>query len=345
MRKIFFAVTTAACLTIGMLSGCGSNPSSGSDSASASGISAETSSGSAAGKQKIAVVLNTLSSEYWGYVKAGAEDYGKEHPEIEVSVRGGTSETAYDEQQSIVETLLASGEYDGMVVSPLQQETIAKLVANVDIPVIAVNTDLESGKKLSFVGTGNEDAAAQGGKASVEKARELGWKELNCILIQGVQGDPTMEARATGFQKGVEEAGGTFLANEKQYADSVADKAVTAMEAVIQTHPEGIACILCCNDDMAIAAARVAADYEAYANTVFCGFDGIQTACQSILEGNGETMSVAQDPYGMGYQSVEACVNAINGATLEKFIDTGCSIITADNAQEQMDTLKSYLGE
>lgn len=192
------------------------------------------------------------------------------------------------------------------------------------------------------MGTGNEAAAAEGAKAAVELAKARGWTEIKAINIAGVQGDPTHAERTNGFKEGVENAGGTFLSNETQYADSLADKAVTSMEGIMQMHPEGIAIILCNNDDMAIAAARTAQSNAAYKNTVFCGFDGIQSACESIIEGV-ETMSVAQDPYGMGYKSVEACVKAINGEKLDEFIDTGCSVITQDNAQKQLDTLKGYL--
>ena len=96
-----------------------------------------------------------------------------------------------------------------------------------------------------------------------------------------------------GYKKGIEEAGGTFLDAEVQYADAVADKAVSSMEAIMQNHPEGIAIICANNDDMAMAAARAAKGNPAYENTIFLGFDGIQSACKAIL--NGElTMSVAQ---------------------------------------------------
>ena len=46
----------------------------------------------------------------------------------------------------------------------------------------------------------------------------------------GVQGDSTSEARIAGFKQGIAEAGGEYLSAETQYADSVADKAVTCME-------------------------------------------------------------------------------------------------------------------
>ena len=290
------------------------------------------------------VILKTTASEYWSYVKAGAEAYMADNDGVTVEVKGASSETAYDEQQNMIETDLNSGAYDAFVIAPLQADLVKTLIAGQTAPIIAVDTDIDAPEVLSFVGTGNEDAAAMGGKAAVEAAEAAGWTEIKAIAISGVQGDGTATARLTGYQKGVEEAGGTFLVDEIQYADAVADKAATSMEAIMQNHPEGIAIIVCNNDDMAMAAARAAKVNAAYANTVFVGFDGIQSACNAILAGE-ETMSVAQEAYDMGYKAVEAAVKALDGETLDEFIDSGCSVITADNAQERLDTLKGYLGE
>ena len=294
----------------------------------------------------IDVILKTTASEYWSYVQAGAEAYETEHPEVTVEVKGASSETAYDEQQNMIETDLNSGAYDAFVIAPLQADLVKTLIAGQTAPIIAVDTDIDAPEVLSFVGTGNEEAAAMGGEAAVEAAKEAGWADdqLTAISISGVQGDSTAEARLAGYQKGVEAAGGTFLADEIQYANAVADQAATSMEAIMQNHPEGVAMILCNNDDMAMAAARAASGNSAYANTIFVGFDGIQSACNAILNGE-ETMSVAQEAYDMGYKAVEAAVAALNGEELEDFIDSGCSVITADNAQERLDTLKGYLGE
>ena len=54
-------------------------------------------------------------------------------------------------------------------------------------------------------------------------------------------------------------------------------------------------------------------------------------------------MSVAQEAYDMGYKAVEAAVKATKGEKLEKFIDSGCSVINKDNAQKRLDTLKGYI--
>lgn len=290
----------------------------------------------------ISVILKTTASEYWGYVVAGANAYAKDHPNVHVEVKGPSSETAYDEQQNMIETDMNNADIDGYVIAPLQADMVANMIAGQTKPIVAVDTDIDAPEVLSFVGTGNEAAGKLGGQAAAELAKELGWDEIKCIEIAGVQGDSTNEARMAGYAAGVEAAGGIFLYDEVQYANAVADQAVTCMEAIMQNHPEGIAVICANNDDMAQAAARAAAGNAAYENTVFLGFDGTQSACNSILAGE-ETMSVCQQGYEMGYQSVDSVVRALQGETLDEFVDAGASIVDPSNAQERLDLLKGYL--
>lgn len=290
----------------------------------------------------ISVILKTTASEYWGYVVAGAEAYAKDHPNVHVEIKGATSETAYDEQQNMIETDMNNSAIDGYVIAPLQADMVANMISGQTKPIVAVDTNIDAPEVLSFVGTGNEAAGKLGGQAAAELAKERGWEEIKCIEIAGVQGDSTNEARMAGYAAGIEAAGGTFLYDEVQYANAVADQAVTCMEAIMQNHPEGIAVICANNDDMAQAAARAAAGNAAYANTVFLGFDGTQSACNSILAGV-ETMSVCQQGYEMGYESVDAVVRALQGETLDKFIDAGASIVDETNAQERLELLQGYL--
>ncbi|MFR4972558.1 MAG: hypothetical protein ACLUB2_03720 [Butyricicoccus pullicaecorum] len=55
------------------------------------------------------------------------------------------------------------------------------------------------------------------------------------------------------------ESGGD-MEEETQYADAAADRAVNAMEAIMQTHPEGVAIICAHNDDMATTARAAASN-------------------------------------------------------------------------------------
>ena len=289
----------------------------------------------------ISVILKS-SSEYWQYIIAGAEAYDKDHPNVTVEIKGPPSETSYDEQQNMIETDMNNAGIDGYVIAPLQSDMVANMIKGQTKPIIALDTKIEAPEVLSFVGTGNEAAAKMGGEAAVALAKERGWTEINCIEIAGIQGDSTNTARMDGYRAGVTEAGGTFLDDETQYANALADQAVTCMEAIMQNHPEGVAIICANNEDMAVAAARVAAGNEAFKNTVFLGFDGCQAGCNAILDGQ-LTLDVCQQGYEMAYMAVDACVRALEGETLDPFIDSGASIMGASNAQERLEQLKGYM--
>lgn len=327
------AATLAGAMALA-LTACGGNTDS---------TSAAESGDSGADVKKISVILKTSSAEYWQYIQAGAKAYDAEHDDVEISIKGPTSETAFDEQMSMVETDLSNADFDAYVIAPLQPDTVKTMLAGETRPVVALDSNIPDAPEVkTFVGTGNEAAAKQGMEAAVEAAKAAGWTEIKAIEICGVQGEPTNEARKAGFMAGIEENGGDFLEDETQYANATADLAVNCMEAIMQTHPEGIAIICANNDDMAIAAARTAAGNPAYKNTIFLGFDGVKSACESILNGELD-MAAAQDPYNMAYQAVDAAVKLIDGETLSTFIDSGSSVVTKDNAQERLDTLNGYL--
>lgn len=334
MKKRLLAALVSGAMLISALAGCGSSgaQTSGDDSA-----------GQTANQDyHIKVILKTLASEYWQYVGNGCKQAGKDLG-VTVDVLGASSETAYDEQLSMIETTLSSSDCDAMVVAPLQAETVATQIAGTDLPIVAIDTAINSDKVLSFVGFNNEELAAMGGKAAVEAAKDKGWDKITAIGIMGVQGDSTSEARIAGFKQGIAEAGGEYLSAETQYADSVADKAVTCMEAIIQAHPEGVSIIVANNDDMAAGAARAAAAFPAYKNTIFVGIGGNLAGIDAILAGQ-ETMTVAVDGYDVGYLGVQAAVDALNGKTLEKFIATDATVVTAENAAERRAEVEKRLG-
>lgn len=358
---------TAMILTAAMalsMAACGSSSSSGSSaggssedaSSSSSAVSSSVSSESEAvssgsgsafssisdsyepkGTYKISMIAK-VTDEHFAKVEAGAQAYCDEHPNITIDISSPTSATAYDEQNNAIETAFSNDTYDGYVVAPLSSDSMATLSANLEKPLIAVDTDFDSDAKLAFVGTGNEAAAKSGGEAAIKAATEAGG-DTSFVILTGVQGDPTHDARMNGFKEGAESAGGEFL--ETQYCDAIADRAANAMEAIIQKYPDGVGCVLCTNDDMCTAAARIARESgnDAYTKTIFCGFDGNQATVEGIQSGQ-VNMDVAQMGYNMGYMAVEACVKALDGEEIEANIDSGSEIVDSSNADDYIQYLK-----
>ena len=74
------------------------------------------------------------------------------------------------------------------------------------------------------------------------------------------------------------------------------------------------------------------------------GFDGNASAVDLILAGEMVKATVAQQPYAMGYQVVEAAVKAINGETVEEVINAPVEVVTAENGQAYLDNLAAMKG-
>lgn len=330
-KKRFLAMTLASAMCAAMLTGCGGGSSSSSDGGSTAD--------GGDGTYNISVIVK-LTDGHFNKVIAGAKAYADEHDNVSVEIQSPTSATSYDEQVNMIETSLGNPGIDAIVLAPLQSDTAATLVSTSEKPVIAVDTDFTSDKKSTFVGTGNESAAKEGGKAAVEEAKKRGADKPTVLILTGTQGDETHEARLAGYKAGAEEAGGEVV--EVQYCDAMAEKAATAMEAVMQKYPDGIDVVLSSNDDMAMSALKIISDSgnAAYKDAVVCGFDGNQSAIEAVQAGT-LGMDIAQLGFDMGYKAVEAAVAVLEGNSVEDYIDSGAKVVDKAGADAYIEDMKS----
>ena len=324
---------SAAMLLAGLLavsvSACGGGNSGAADNSGTS--RADSSNG---GTHKLSVVLKTTSSEYWSYVIAGIEQAEKDLGNVEVDVRGANSDTDFDGQLNMVETIVNADMCEAIAIAPLQADQIANALTGVKIPVLAIDTNFEQAE--TFIGTAHEDAAYQGGKYVAEQIGKCG----KVVVLANIQGESTSEARVAGYRKALEEGGCEIIST--QYTDGVGDKAVTVTDGVLQSFPD-IDAIVCCADDVALGASRAIRQTGRDGDGIIvCGFDGISSGVQAVVDGE-ISCTVAQDPYNMGYQCVKSLLDVVEGEKLDDFIDTGCKVITPDNADEYLAKLKSLV--
>ena len=328
MKKKLLAMTLASAMLASVLAGCGGS------SASTDNGGSSADSGDA---YNISVIVK-LTDGHFNKVMAGAKAYADEHDNVTVDIQSPTAATSYDEQVNMIETAVGNPSIDAIVLAPLQSDSASTLVASTDKVIVALDTDFTSDKKTAFVGTGNKDAAKSGGVAAVEAAKAAGIEKPTALIVTGVQGDETHEARLAGYKAGVEEAGGEVV--EVQYCDGMAEKAATAMESVMQKFPDGIDIVLSSNDDMAMSVVKIIKDSgnAKYADTIVCGFDGNTSAIQAIKDGS-LSMDIAQLGYDMGYKAVEAAVKALEGEQVDSFIDSGSQVVDASNCDAYIEDM------
>ena len=337
MKKLF-ALFLALIMALSLVA-CGGDDTAAEETTTDDTATEETADDTAATSDiEVAVVLKTLSSEYWGYVKAGCDAAAAELG-ISVNVVGPSAESDIEGQVAQIEQQIGAG-CDAIVCAPNDAGAAsAALQAAIDagIPVLAVDTNVGMEGQTCFVGTSNVDAAYEGGKWAIDQV----GTDAKAVIIYGQEGDNTSNMRREGYQKACDEAGVEVL--DALSGQNTTDGATKTMEDMLNAHPGEIDIVLCHNDDTAIGAMN-ACKNAGVTDITIVGFDGNQSAVDLILAGEMVKATVAQQPYEMGYQVVEAAVKAINDEEVEATINAPVQVVTAENGQEYLDNLAAMKG-
>lgn len=206
------------------------------------------------------------------------------------------------------------------------------------IPVVTVDADLPTSKRLSFVGTGNYTAGFTGGKYLAEA---LGGKGKVALMTK--PGQSNLEERIRGYQ----EALATFPEIEVvQIADTQSDPIVAAQAAgtLLQKFPDlaGIACVEAAGGSGAATAVKEAGKVG---QVKIISMDRGEDVLNDI-EAGVITASVAQQTALMPYYAIEILINVNNSSVaitsdnvaagvsgVPASVDTGVIIIDANNAK------------
>ena len=286
-----------------------------------------------AGETEIVVVLKCVTSEYWKTVMAGCEAAGKDLG-VKVSVIGPNAESDIEPQVAMIETAIGAG-CSAIVCAPNDAGAAAgALQAAVDagIPVLAVDTDVKMDGETCFVGTMNDVAAYQGGLAAIEA---LGDAATKAAIIYGQDGDNTSNMRRDGYQKACDEKGVEVPDGAVLTGKNTTDGGKQAMESLLEVFGDELSVVFCHNDDTAMGAASACAD-AGIDNIMIVGFDGNASAKENIKSGELPTfkMTIAQQPYVMGYTVIENALKAINGESVDAVVAADVAFITADNVAD-----------
>jgi ribose transport system substrate-binding protein len=284
----------------------------------------------AADQVKMAVILKTLSSQYWKIVAAGAQAAAKEH-NVSLILLGPPTEDAVEQQINMVQDALAQ-KPAALIFSPSQPPTATNVLLKAKaqhVPVILVDTGMPASftDYASFIGTDNTAAGKKGGEALAAVLK----KGDKVFLIDGAPGNPATSDRITGAESVLKAAGMVVVARQPGYSDR--EKGYTVTQNVLQSHPD-VAGVFSANDEMALGALR--ALQQSGKKVPVIGVDAINDCLKSILAGDMYG-SVAQGNYDMGHLAVERALDVLAGKTIPKRIDSGATMITKANAQQLLD--------
>jgi len=274
---------------------------------------------------EIAVLPKGLTHQFWLTVKAGAEAAAAEQG-ARIIWQGPARETEVARQMDIVDDMI-NRRVDAIVLAACDEDA---LVSSVDkamdagIPVITMDSGVQSDRPISFVATDNIAGAA----LAAETLVELIGGEGRVGMIPFVAGAATSELRERGFREGLEAHPGVRL-ERVIYCDSDVAKAMNAAQDMA-AQVDGI---FAANEPAAIGAVQGLKMLDLAGEMKLVAFDAAEQEIAGLKEGSIHAL-IVQDPYQMGYASVKAAIDVLEGREVPDRIDTGVTVVTLDNYDE-----------
>jgi ribose transport system substrate-binding protein len=285
-------------------------------------------------KPKVVVVLRILDLQYWEVIKAGAEK-GFEDLGIDgkvVATKNGTIEEQMDLLRDVLEE-----EPDVLVVSPINSEInpILDEFARRHIPILLMNAEDTWEKRTAYIGTNNLDL---GSKAGILLAAQL--QPGDQVALLGRQ-TTIEEERIKGAKMSLDTVGIKVVTEKVDLPINDSSAVEEAMKTILREHPD-LKGVMTSSDYIAIPALKVTREHGL--EIPVTGTDGLTEMLALIKEGS-LTSTVAQNPYDMGYLSIEVAIKVIKGEKVQPIIDSGVDIITKGNADQRLKFLNNVLDE
>ena len=232
-------------------------------------------------------------------------------------------------QVKIMEDLIAR-QVSGIAISvnePKSVEGVIKQAMDAGIKVVTFDSDsAESGRSL-YIGTINKQAGVTMGNSMAEK---LGGKG-KVAIITGQLGASNLNERIDGVKEALAAFPDIEIVATEGTEDDLA-KAVSVTEAILRGNPD-LAGIFGMSQVGGPAVAKVLAQQEFAdrkgAVAVFA-FDDLPDTIQGVKDGYINGIMV-QRPVTMGKLAVEQLVSQIKGEAAGGDIDTGVTVVNADN--------------
>jgi ribose transport system substrate-binding protein len=284
----------------------------------------------------IAVIPKGTTHEFWKSIHTGAakaeQELNAQGVKTKIFWKGPLREDDRDQQIQVVENFASRG-VSGIVLAPLDSRALVqpvKSAVQAGVPVVVMDSDLNSDKHVSFVATDNHKGGMMAGE---HMAKLLGGKG-NVILLRYQVGSASTEAREAGFLEALKKHPDIKLISSDQYSGPTRETGYQAAQNILNRYGNQVNGIFCPCEPPTIAMAKALRDIgKAGGKVKMIGFDAGSASVSDLKNGDVQGL-VVQDPVKMGYLGVMTMVQHLQGKPVEKRIDTGVVLVTKENMEE-----------
>jgi len=288
------------------------------------------------GTLTIAVIPKGTTHEFWKSIHAGAikaqRELAAQGTVVELIWKGPLKEDDREQQVQVVENFIGR-QVDGIVLAPLDADALVaptEAAAQSGIPVVIIDSDLNSRQRVSFVATDNY----QGGVLAAERLGALLGGTGKALMLRYQVGSASTEAREAGFTDTMtEQFPGIELISSEQHAGATRETAYQASQNLLNRFGREVDGIFTPNESSSVGMLLALRDIgRAGGDVKFVGFDASTTLVEALQTQDIQGL-VVQNPMEMGYRGVLTLVEHLSRQAVPGRIDSGVALVTPENMQ------------
>jgi len=292
-------------------------PAASSDGGAASAYTPPTDGGAAKGKT-IAIVSKGEQHAFWQAVKKGALDEAAKLG-VTATYQGPANETMVNDQLTMLQNALTNNPA-AVCFAALDSKAAGDLLSQAQskgIPVIGFDSGVDSTIPVTTVATDNIAAA---GVAADKLAALIGDSGKVAVIVHD-QTSQTGITRRDGFVNEMKAKHPNIQIVSIQYGAGDHQKSADLAKGIMTANPD-LKGFFGANEGSIDGILDALKETGNENKIVAVGYDSGQQQLDAITSGV-ESGAITQNPIGIGAKCVDAAVDAVNGKTLPKTIDTG----------------------
>ncbi|MDO5054268.1 MAG: sugar ABC transporter substrate-binding protein [Pasteurella oralis] len=285
-------------------------------------------------KPQIALLMKTLSNEYFITMRQGAEEKAKE-VNIDLIVQVAEKEDSTEQLVGLVENMIAK-KVDGIIVTP--NDSIAFIPAfqkaeKAGIPIIDLDVRLDekatkkAGLKFNYVGVDNFHGGYLAAKNLTEALNNTG----DVAILEGIPGVDNGEQRKAGALKAFAEAQNIKVV-ASQSANWETEQALNVTTNILTAHPN-IKGIFAANDNMAIGAVTAIENAGLAGKVLVAGYDGIPLAIDYVKQGKMQN-TIDQLPKKQVAVAIDSILKKLKKEELPEFYYVDPVVVDKEKSKE-----------
>jgi ribose transport system substrate-binding protein len=277
-------------------------------------------------KKNIAIILKSNYGYYWGNLKMGAETASREF-NVNIQFYAPDDEEDIEGQIKMVNKAVFEDKVDALVLAACDYNElvdVTKRVYSTGIPVILVDSELNTSEIHSYIGTDNYNAGKKAGNVIVD----IAGKDCNIAIVNNTKTSRNAIQREEGLYSIISKYPNIEIV-AKEYCLSDTKRAYSLTKDILSKNK---------NLDLIVALSETASEGSAQAvdeaglqgKVKVVAFENTLYEIDMLEKGVIQS-TIIQNPFSMGYLGVKNAVDVMGGERVEDRIFIDSKVIDRDN--------------